>query len=282
MQSKELVSGAVHLFSLPDIYLKISEMVSDPNSSAADLGRYISKDPSLTAKLLKIANSPFYGFPSKINTVSRAVTVIGGTGLRDLALAMSTINTVSKVPMDGFDLRKYWRHSLFCAVTARLLAGKCNTIHSEPYFVAGLLHDIGKLVMMSKLPGKTMESIQKCKMAGTKSSDIEKPIFGFDHTMVGGELLRLWNLPEDIIEAVEFHHDPFMANKSPMSAAIIHIADVVTNAVVTPESIEKGGIDYDPYALEVTGLSIEVIATIIDEAKDQFNISVDLFLSKAA
>ena len=281
MEPQDLVRGTVKLVSLPEVFIKVNSMVDDPTCSASDIGKYISKDPALTAKLLKIANSPLYGFPSRIDTVSRSITVIGTRGLRDLILASSTIAAFAKFDSDLIDINRFWSHSLYCGVLARLLATKCNALHTEPFFVSGLLHDIGKLIIHSKLP----EMARKVHMREDESNlaryELENEVIGFSHATVGSALLRAWKLPVNIQDAVEHHHTPALAKESPLGAAIIHIADAITNS--NGYSISTTGNNrIDQMAWTITGLSHEIIENFLDEAEIQFKISMDLFFQNAA
>ncbi len=284
MEAVDLIKGSVKLATLPEVFIKINEMVDDPSSSASDIGRFISQDPALTARLLKIANSPLYGFPSKIDTVSRAITIIGTRGLRDLILATSVINNFSHMPSEQLDIHAFWSHSLYCGVLARLLAAKCNALHTEPFFVSGLLHDIGQLIILNKLPEMSRETQLRANDGAVPLHEAEQEVMGFDHAKVGGELLRDWRLPETIIDATEFHHEPSKAELSPLGASIVHIADVIAVNVEMDENSKEE--DYivakaDPVAIAVTGVTELIIEDIKEEAAVQFSAAIELFLPKA-
>jgi len=281
MEPQDLVRGTVKLVSLPEVFIKVNSMVDDPTCSASDIGKYISKDPALTAKLLKIANSPLYGFPSRIDTVSRSITVIGTRGLRDLILASSTIDAFAKFDSDLVDINKFWSHSLYCGVLARLLATKCNALHTEPFFVSGLLHDIGKLIIQSKLPEMARKVHNREDESNLARFELENEVIGFNHASVGSALLRAWKLPVNIQDAVEHHHTPSLAKESPMGAAIIHIADSITNSKGYSISTARN-IRIDQTAWTITGLNHEIIENLLDEAEIQFKISLELFFQQAA
>ena len=281
MEPQDLVRGTVKLVSLPEIFIKVNSMVDDPTCSASDIGKFISQDPALTARLLKIANSPLYGFPSRIDTVSRSITVIGTRGLRDLILASSTIDAFSKMKSNFIDMDKFWSHSLYTGVLARLIATKCNALHTEPFFVAGLLHDIGKLIIQHKLPEMAREVHIREDDSDLARYELEDEVIGFNHARVGGELLRSWKLPVNIQDAVEFHHAPSMAKESPLGAAIIHLADSISKSEGHAVSSVKNN-RIDPMAWAITGLDEAAIEDMLDEAQKQFQISLELFLRKAA
>jgi len=283
MEAVDLIKGSVKLATLPEVFTKINEMVDDPSSSASDIGKFISQDPGLTARLLKIANSPLYGFPSRIDTVSRAITIIGTRGLRDLILATSVINNFTRMPSDHIDMQKFWSHSLYCGVIARLIAVKCNALHTEPFFVSGLLHDIGQLIILNKLPEMSRETQMRANDGAIALNEIEQEVIGFDHAKVGAELLRDWRLPETIIDSTEYHHEPGKAELSPLGASIVHIASELARDVEMSSEL-SGDIfitsKVDQVAVAITGLNESVIENIKEEAALQFSAALELFLPK--
>lgn len=275
---KELVSGAVRLVSLPEVCIRVNQMLEDPNVSVTELGRVLAQDTGLAARLLKIVNSSFYGFPSRIETISRAVTIIGLRELRGLVLAASAIETFSKIPTDILNMAQFWRHSVYCGVVAQSLAERCNVLHSERLFVAGLLHDIGKLIICNRLP-KHARKIQN-ELIKEKELDfhIEKKILGYDHADVGGELLHEWNMPQALCDAVAFHHDPNKAKNNKIEVALVHIANSMTGlaeanldvpAEVLIQPIEKN-------TWTILGLEESIIDEIQLEAAEHFRDAIEL------
>lgn len=228
LTASDMVSGVVRLVSLPEVCIRVNEMMDDPNMSATKIGKVISQDTGLTARLLKIVNSAFYGFPSKIETVTRAVTVIGLRELRGLVLAASAIETFSKIPNDVLNMVQFWRHSVYCGVVAQLLADRCNVLHSERLFVAGLLHDIGKLIMCHRLPSESRRVITLVKEQQMMDFEAEQFIVGFDHAEVGGELIRTWQMPESLEYALRYHHTPALAEVYEIETCLVHIANILT------------------------------------------------------
>lgn len=289
MQPGDLVKGVVRLVSLPDIFIKLNRMVDDPRSSAADISDVVAQDPALTARLLRIANSPFYGFPSRIDNVPRAVTVIGTRGLRDLALATSTVDVFSRLAGDFVKMDSFWRHSLYCGISARLLGARCRLMHSEALFAAGLLHDIGQLIILNKLPEMGREAHLRAADSGTHLFSMEHEVIGFDHAEVGAELLRKWRLPIHLWEAVRWHHMPDQARRAPLEAAIIHIANSLAAHAFPLATREDGRAPVPGVANRVhevawraTGIKEEDLEDIHEETLGQFDSLADAFLSKVA
>lgn len=232
----DLVRGAVRLLSPPEILLRLNTLLEDPECPASALGQVIGRDPVLTARLLRLANSPFYGFPSRIDTVSRAVTVIGMQALRNLVLVTSAVDCLSRLPVP--DMREYWRHSLRAAIAARVLALHCGATEPEALFAAGLLHDIGQQIIAAKLPEIAREVEIRAGDTGTAVDEVERAVLGFDHAAVGAELLRSWRLPPTLCEPVAFHHRPLEAEDTQLPAAIIHAADILAHEMESAQGVE--------------------------------------------
>ena len=281
---RDLVTGSIKLVSVPELYVRLNEAVENPASTTAKIGQIISQDPALTAHLLKIANSPLYGFTSKIDTISRAVMVIGTRGLRDLALATSAVDIFSKIPGTMISMASFWRHSIFTGVIARILAGRCNVLHSERLFVTGLLHDIGQLIIFYKLPEMARDALYRSRSTGQLLHEAEREVMGFDHAMVGGEILRLWNLPVSLAEAVTYHHEPDGTDEYALEAAIIHLASSLASI---GEGMTLSGGTYEPtvydaISWERINQSPDITDTVLCEARPHFIAALSLFLPKTA
>lgn len=277
----DLVSGVVRLVSLPEVCIRVSEMLEDPRINASEIGKVISQDPGLTARLLKIVNSGFYGFPSRIETVSRAVTVIGLRELRGLVLAASAVEAFSKIPNDVLNMVKFWRHSVYCGVVAQLLAERCHVLHSERLFVAGLLHDIGKLILSHRMPNEMREVVRRMQVEDRPDYEIERDVIGFDHTDVGGELLRSWQMPRTLAEAVQYHHDPQQAGESIMDVCLVHIANGMTIIAEQGVEVEGNGETISPYAWQTTNLSPDIMDEIFQEAGNMFSEALESILPRS-
>ncbi len=274
---RELVSGAIEIASLPEVFLKVNEMIDSPRHSAADIGRVISHDAALSTRLLKIANSVFYGFPSQIDTISRAITVIGTRELRDLILATSVMRVFKGLPNDLVTMEDFWRHSICCGLAARSLAAQRGEQLVERFFVAGLLHDIGSLLVYRKIPELAREALLRAQYNNVPLYRAEQDVMGFDHAAVGVEILRKWKLPEHLQEATEFHHTPGMAQLFPRDTALIHIADVVADALQYGSSGDPVVAPMDPQAWQLADLSDHTISTVISEVEQQFDSAMEFF-----
>lgn len=265
-----LVQDVAGLISLPDVCLRVKEMVEDTSYSAADIGKVVSKDAALTARLLKIVNSAFYQFPSKIETVSRAVTIVGNRELRDLVFAATVAGIFEKVSSELIDIESFWRHAVYTGIFSRIIARKCRVLHNERLFVAGLMHDIGRLVIAYKLPEQCREILQIMKCNQIPLHEAEQAVLGFDHAQVGAELMKAWSLPLSHQAAARNHHNPESIQDYSLESSIVYLANVITELAETGEH-DVDCLDQVPSeVLELTQVSSDEIEDILIEARDQF------------
>jgi putative nucleotidyltransferase with HDIG domain len=248
ISAKELVKKNIRLFSLPEVCLQVQSMAGEPGTSMEMIGKVVSQDAALTARLLKIVNSPYYGFQSRIDTITRALSIVGTKDLIDLTLAFSVVEVFNKIPEDLIDMVTFWRHSVFCGLLAQRIAAHCHVLHGERLFIAGLLHDVGKLLVYYNYPDKAAKILAEQKSSGTDICQLEHSILGSDHAEIGGELLTQWNLPEALREAVAYHHAPEECPSASLESSIVHIANALTNYLETLGQ-QQATQYYDPYAL---------------------------------
>jgi len=277
---EDLVKDVAGLISLPDVCLRVKEMVESPEYSASDIGKVVSQDASLTARLLRIVNSAFYQFPSRIETVSRAVTIVGNRELRDLVFAATVAGIFEKISSDLIDIESFWRHAVYCGIVSRIIAKKSRVLHNERLFVAGLLHDIGRLVIAYKLPAQSREVITCMKQDSIQQHVAEEAILGFNHAQVGAELMKSWLLPPSHQMAALYHHNPQRADDFVLEASIVYLANAVT------EMAEAGVHEADEltavpnHIWEMTKVTMDDIEAILVEARDQFIDALSLIRSK--
>ncbi|MFQ5469887.1 MAG: HDOD domain-containing protein [Gammaproteobacteria bacterium] len=265
--------------SLPTIYTRLNEAVNDPQSANRDIANILSDDASLAARLLRIANSAFYGFPSKIDTITRAVTVIGTKQLRDLALATSVIKLFEGVSNDFVDMDSFWRHSVACGVAARILATYRREVNVERFFVSGLLHDIGRLIMCLKIPEIMGDIFSTANENNQLLYKVERDVLGFNHAEAGGALLSHWRLPAQTIYAVSNHHRPMAKNNHQLDSTLVHIADIISNAMQLGSSGEQFVPPLDTKAWEQLGLPESILSPTLTELKRQYMDAIRVILS---
>jgi putative nucleotidyltransferase with HDIG domain len=279
--ASDLVKDINGLITLPDVYLRITRLIDDPNSSAADIAKAVNQDPSFTIRLLRVANSALYRFPSAVDTVAKAVSVIGTSQVRNLALSMSVASSFDGMLNELVSMPNFWRHSLYCALISRHLARQAGRCDRDALFTAGLLHDIGELVIFNRLPEQAKESL----LLVLDSQDelpihaAEHQVIGFDHSAVGGELARQWNLPPLLEECIAHHHEIAGARQHPREVALVHIGNVLALMAevdsIEPEEIAR----IDPLAWQLTGLTEDCIEPAVREAQAEIAEVERLFLN---
>lgn len=274
----ELVQDNDGIPSLPTIYTRISDTVEDPRSSMRDIAQIISTDQSLSARLLRLVNSAFFGFPSKIDTISHAVTIVGTQQLRDLALATAIIQMFKNIPAELVDMKSFWRHSIGCGIASRLLASYHCEPNIEHFFVAGLLHDVGRLILYGKMAEEAKEILTQAREKHEILHHVERQVLGFDHADVGGLLLQEWKLPATLEEAVKYHHRPTRAPNYMVDSGITHIADLITNALELGTSGESFVPLLDESCWSQLVFSPSILAPMTKQVDQQFHDSVDLFM----
>ncbi|MEE9256566.1 MAG: HDOD domain-containing protein [bacterium] len=276
--ASDLISKDSKVPSLPTIFLQINEAVNKPRSTMRDIARIISADQGLSARLLRIVNSAFYGFPSKIDTISRAITIIGTKQLRDLALATTVIQMFRGMPTKLVNINSFWRHSVACGISSRILASYHSESNIEHFFVAGLLHDIGRLLIYKEAPSQAKDVLAQSRKKNELLHLVERDVLGFDHAEVGGLLLKAWRLPASLEEAVRFHHRPARAPRFPMEASMTHLADLIANALQMGSSGERFVPHLEGEAWNRLGISTSVLRPAVQQIDRQFENTVALFL----
>ncbi|MBP6333809.1 MAG: HDOD domain-containing protein [Aminivibrio sp.] len=273
----DLVSRELRLASLPDVYYQIMEVINSARSSAAHIAEAVSRDTSLLARLLKLVNSAFYGFPSKIETVSRAVAVIGTKELSTLALGITAVQYFNDIPPEFVDMQNFWRHSVACGVYARLLASEKVGVSEERLFVAGLLHDLGKLVLFRQIPVSAREAMELSAEKRIPVCDAEREVLGFDHAQVGALLLREWKIPAPLETAVRFHHSS-PGFPSALEPSLLNVADTLAIAMGMGKSGSSTVPGIRPETWEATGLSAGVFHPVVRQGDRQIDDITAAFL----
>lgn len=224
-----LVVEVDKLVSLPDIYYRLEETIVDPTSTVDVIASLLRSDPDLCARMLRMANSAFYSFPTRIETIERAVGTIGLRQIRELVLVTAVVKAFEGIPAGTVNMETFWEHSIAVGVMARELGQQAALPNADGFYIPGLLHDIGRLVMYLKLPGLMRELLERHDTEGRSLFLMEKEMLNYSHADIGARLLELWNLPESIWEPVGKHHEPVQSGEYQLAACAIHLADAWVN-----------------------------------------------------
>jgi len=268
--AQALAENAEKLASFPEVAFRVDEVLADDKSSASDIGALIEPDPALSAALLRIANSAAYGFYGPVDSVETAVRVVGSREVRDLTYAISATETFKGVPNELVTVEDFWRHSLYCGVAAQYLAKSARVCHGTSLFTAGLLHDIGQLVMFNQCPDLSKEALLRSLDLedGRATWLAEREVFGFDHMAVGAELANCWNFPDALCEAIAWHHTPFQSNTPSDVATVVHVA----NSIAVLAELDSDNLDDAPAinerATEKLGVTAETLVEMIESTQE--------------
>ena len=264
--------------SAPHIYVKLKKTLDDPRSSFKEFSAIIGNDPSLSARLLKVVNSAFYGMEGEIDTITHALGIIGTEQLTQLVLATSVTKQFTGISERLVSMDLFWRHSIACGVTAKIIADWIGEHNTETYFLAGMLHDIGSLIIYKKFSAAAEKILTRCKENKEFLFDVELEILGASHAKVGGKLLKGWGLPISLCEAAFFHHRPNKAKEFPMITKVVHVADSIVDEMNLGSSGEAVANPVNPKILKELGFDELPIEKFENEIKDQYYSAMSVFL----
>ena len=271
---EQLLARVNELISLPEVYLKISHLMDDKWSTVGDFAEVIKFDPNLSATVLKVVNSAFYGFSGQIDSIARAVNLIGIGQLHIMALSVSAISALDAMeyPEDIVPLKTFWRSSLFTGVLSRQLALQSNKKNGERLFVTGLLHEIGHLILYTKFPDTARQAIQLAQQQHMNIADAEQQILGYHYGAIGAKLMDKWHLPDDFQNLTRFQPVPQDATEDKHEIALLHIAHGYAHKQFIETDIELEKLIH-PSAWDETQISPEYIESILDST---LSISADM------
>ncbi|GAB4175811.1 MAG: HDOD domain-containing protein [Calditrichia bacterium] len=230
------------LSTLPVIAAKVVSMVENPKTTASELGKVISTDQALTSRILRLANSAYYGFPRKISTLTLAIVVLGFSTLKDLVLSISILgNFKTDKEHELFDPALFWEHGFTVAIASKIIAEDMRMSAKGEAFVAGLLHDIGSLVLFEYFHDEFNKIVETAKTEKLNILEAEKKVLGINHATIGGWLAESWHLPETLYQTIAYHHNPLNVRKKAQQnlAAVVYLADLMAAMVDKNLPMEK-------------------------------------------
>lgn len=277
---QRIVERVKDLPTLPRTVLKISELVNDPKSSAKDLAKVITDDQVLTARLLKLVNSSFYGFPQRISTVTGAIVLLGFDAIRNLLLTTSVFGLfANQSGKERFGMERFWDHSLGCAVGAKAIGDYIRYDKVEELFVSGLLHDIGKIVELLFLPEDFEKIIALVERENLLMIDAENRLLDYTHAEVGALLAEKWNMSSKLVNVIAHHHQPGQAGRFTRETGIVHLADILCRALDMGSGGDQKIPALDEGAWDLLQLNESAIEEIALEMEAQFQ-DIRLFMSE--
>jgi putative nucleotidyltransferase with HDIG domain len=251
--------------SMPGAGAKLLTMLEEPEASVSEIEEVLRYDPGLTANVLKLANSAYFGLPSKIGSLKQAVILLGLKRLIQLVVA-SCVSAIMDKSVPGYDMPSgdLWRHSIAVSIAADALVKGKKKVGVEDVFTAALLHDIGKLVLGSFVRDE-MESIQSIAAKGIPMVVAENMILGTDHAAIGARILAHWNLPADVINAVRWHHDPDSPDASSLQMDVVYLANVLCQTPDTSGPSAGHAVELSPAVIDRLGIQIDQFSSISEK-----------------
>lgn len=277
-QLSQLLEQTDKICSPPLIYLRLNEAINHPRTSVKDIGRIVSEDSGLTARILKIANSPIYG-RSGVDSINRAITILGTRELRDVCLALHIVKAFPHIPEHLFNIQTHWQHSIACGTIARNIAIYLREAAIERYFVAGILHDLGQMILCASAPQTIVQMLERIDTEEIPLDQMERQLLGFDHADLGGGLLKRWGVPANIAALVQFHHRPSQTEDYQRDATIIHLADIMAQALNYGLNAERVVTCLDTEAVDVIELPLNELETIIKQTNRQLDTILPIMMA---
>lgn len=266
-----IVEAVNDMPALPNVVIKVMELTEDPSSTAQDINEVLNHDQGMTAKVLRMANSAFYGFPRRIATVTDATLFLGFKTVRSIVIAASVSDMLNK-EMAGFALApgELWRHSQCVAIAARYIAKISKFTYVDLAFTAGLLHDIGKVILNDSVKDSYHEVVDSALTRNVPFMIAENDVLGFNHAAVGSKIAEKWNLPPELVEAIACHHDPEQAQINKSITAIVHVADALCMSMGIGIGVDGMLYPFSEQALQTLGLKESDLDAIISQLADIF------------
>ncbi|MFC1556424.1 HDOD domain-containing protein [candidate division KSB1 bacterium] len=263
----EVIKSIKRLPTLPIIFEKVLETIDDPMSSARILEDTIKNDQSISAKVLSMANSAYYGYSKRVSDLSRAIVILGFDMVKNIALSVSVFGMFPQDNEDThFDKSKFWLHSIGCGYMGKIIANTIDYYEPDKAFIACLLHDIGKVVLSSHFEKDFLDAIDLMKKNDITLREAEKEIFDFDHSEVGNWLGEKWDFPEELLGAIKYHHSPSLSPKRHKQLTYI---TYVSNIIIQEEEIGVGGsklpVSYEDDAKRILQLDSSKLKAVREE-----------------
>ncbi len=262
-QFRKALREVKNLPTLPGIIAKLTRMAENPDTTTEQMGKVISKDHILAAKLLKLVNSAFYGFPQKISSLNSAIILLGFNVIKSLIISSSIFEL-----MESQDV-ELWEHSLGCAVVCSVLAKRLGVSDPEEVSTAGLIHDIGKVAIKMELRQEFETLKQMVHDRQIPMIEAEKELLGIDHAEVGGWLAKSWNLPAKLIEPIACHHNPLEAKDEQLSTSIIHFSDILIRGLGYGHGDDVWVPPLSKTAWQLLNLTQQDLDEILDEVEEK-------------
>jgi putative nucleotidyltransferase with HDIG domain len=275
-KNKRLLSSIRNLPAVPFIMVELSKMLDNPRTGASELGKLISKDQAMVAKILSVANSPLYGLPRRVSTIEFAIVILGFDHIKNIVIALSMMEAFKSKEDKNWNRRSYWLHSLITASAAKRIADDLGYRKSGEAFTCGLLHDLGISVIQRYFYEGFKEIINLVDEQQIRYINAEQKILGITHQEIGYFLIEKWNLPISLGDAILFHHNPSEAENEREMAAIIHLADYMSYRFSVGDLKWDENYELDPGIIDILNLGDQnYLESFIQSYEQLFRVQID-------
>lgn len=263
---------------MPEVLLKLNDVIARADASAADVAKVVSADPAVATNMLRIVNSAYYGLQVRVSSISLAISVMGFNMTKKVALKAAVFSAFGKRrdKIQHFDPSFFWKHAVFVGVAARSLAGASDVfkdMHAEDAYMTGLLHDIGKIILMEKACPRYLAMLRKAVQTKRAEAEVELEDFGYTHADVGSVLAIKWSLPEDLAIAIRYHHSPAKDPFHRSLSSLIHLADSLAWRAGTPSTVGTPLPQLDHEVYSATGLDPARVEELLPQIHEDFTAS---------
>ena len=271
-----VLSGIKNLPSIPKVVFEVTKLLNNPKTSASSLAELISKDQGLTSRILTVANSPLYGIKRRVSSIEFAVLILGFQDIHSIVTALSLVDTINIVPGTNFDPAEFWMHSMVVGTAARGISQHLGFDFGGEAFVAGILHDIGELVIY-KFFNKEFDSVLQRSISKKLSIiDSEMDVLGMSHQEMGKYLADTWNLPEILCDAINYHHSPVQTTGNKKFVSTIHLVDYMTHRLGIASSFWDKDFVLDNSILNILNFhSEEALDNFIVDYEEMFKVTAE-------
>lgn len=265
------LSSVYNLPALPFLIMEVSKMIEDPKTNAAQLGEVLRKDQGLVTKILTVANSPLYGIPRRVSTIEFAIIILGFNHIKNIVIALSMMESLKTKGSKQFHQKNFWIHSLMTATAAKKIADDLGYHTSGEAFTMGLLHDLGIPIIYKYFPKEYDQIVELVENENKSFLEAENEVLGMTHQDIGAYLIDKWNLPETLSSVISVHHTPTVVEEKNISAAVVHLADYMTNKLNVGEFDWDSEMKLDEGIIETLNMgSEEYLSNFIDSYEEQF------------
>lgn len=279
MNINHIINKVTDLPSLPEVVIQLNDLLKDSSTGLDIVTDMIEKDAGLSSKVLRLANSSYYGLSSQVDSVSRAIIVLGFNTICNVVMSVgiSSLFKQQKKVAD-IDMAGLWIHTLGCAVSSKVLMQKKNEVEAEKAFVCGILHDIGKAVIAAGLPEEQKKIVSLMSVHNKTLIQAEAEVFGIDHAEVGYAIAGKWHFPDYILDVIKYHHRPSAARMVPDITSAVHLGNSISKALAFGKSTEPRVTPIDPFAWKQLGIKEIDIPHLITRIQDEFDLAMEIWM----